>query len=80
MTSLPAGKAKLGLPRAVSLNNVPVALSNALRVKGRTGNDLSGDRKRRHADTVRFQVGPEDRRGRPESGFAEETVARVGIG
>jgi hypothetical protein len=71
VTSLLAGKAKLWLPRAVSLDNVPVALSNTPRVKGSTGDDLPGDRERRHPYAVRLQVGPEHRRGRPESGFAE---------
>src|SRR5690242_2646585 len=45
-SSLFAGKAKLRLPRAVSVDNFEVALSNMLRVKGGTGNDLSGDRER----------------------------------
>jgi hypothetical protein len=53
-----AGKAKLRLPRAVSSDDVPVALSNTLRVEGRTGNDLSGDRECRHAYAVRFHVFP----------------------
>ncbi len=53
------------------MDDIPVALSNTLRVKGSTGNDPSGDRERRHSYAVRFQVGPEHRRGRPECGLAE---------
>jgi hypothetical protein len=53
------------------MDDLPVALGDALRVKGCTCNDLPSDREGRHADAVWFQIGPEHRRGRPEGRFAE---------
>ena len=53
------------------MDNIPVALSDALRVESRAGDDLSGDRERCYSYAVWFQVGSEHGRGGPESGFAE---------
>ena len=36
-----------------------------------TGDSEGSDRERRHSYAVRFQIDPEHRRGRPESGLAE---------
>src|SRR5204862_7461659 len=53
------------------MDDLPVALGDALRVKGCACNDLPGDREGRDADAVWLQIGPENRRRRPEGRFAE---------
>src|SRR3954469_4414906 len=53
------------------MDDLPVALGDALRVKGRSGRNPPGDRKGRDADTVWPQICPEYRRRRPEGRFAE---------
>src|SRR5439155_582024 len=74
------------------MDDLPVALGDALRVKGCACNDLPGDREGRDADAVWLQIGPENRRRRPEGRFAEgdgrqgwhgitsETAAGVDVG
>jgi hypothetical protein len=55
---LRTGKAKLRLPRAVSLDNIPMPFSDTLRVKSSAANDLSGPRERSHPYAVRFPGRP----------------------
>ena len=51
------------LPRFVRVNDIPVALSDALGGKGGVSNDLSCDREGGDADAVLHQIGTEHRRG-----------------
>ena len=53
------------------MDNLPIAFSNSIRVKGSTRSDLSVDRERSHSDAVGFQVGSEHRGRRSKSGLAQ---------
>src|SRR6202044_4178425 len=66
-----AGKSEFCLPWTVQVDNLPVALGDALRVKGSTCSYLPCYRECGHADAVRFQVSAEHCRGRPEGRLAE---------
>src|SRR4051794_20458510 len=78
IASLVAGEAKLRLPWAVTVGDVPVTLGDGFWVEGSSGDDLAGDRQRGHAYAVRFQVGPEHRRGRPERRLAQRDRCQGG--
>jgi hypothetical protein len=62
------------------MDDLPVPLGDAIRVKGCACNDLPGDRESRHADAVWFQVGPELVAADRRAALPRETVAKAGIG
>ena len=78
--ALLAGKAKLGLPGTVGMDDFPIAFCDVLGIEGGARNDLPGDRQCRHADAIRLQIGSEHGGGGSERCFAEGNGRQGGDG